>query len=274
MYDFYFGTREDIDKDPKKYLLTIKRMLPRWCNGIPDSEYLALYDVISDLSLTEQPVFVETGSGASTIVLCYFALKTGGEFYTWDTSGSKLFYLRSVLNDTLMRYFTDKNLNNHWRYIAFDSNSEFAGINILKELKKRVNACFFDSEHTLNVLMGEIKAICDVLADTAVVAIDDANYSYVKYNTAYINMVRKKLGLNTVDDPPGNIGRPFWTEVEEYLKTKFPVVEYLKDTYKKNYQSDIFWAYYKSDRETMASLSMEKTENLEHRFDAWKVRKP
>lgn len=55
-----------------------------------------------------------------------------------------------------------------------------------------MSVCFFDSEHTLNVLMSEIKAICNVLADTAVIAIDDANYSYVKCNTAYINMVRKK----------------------------------------------------------------------------------
>ena len=74
MYDFYFGTNEEIDRDPKRYLLAIKRMLPRWCNSIPDSEYMALYDAIYDLSLPEHPVFVETGSGASTIVLCYFAV--------------------------------------------------------------------------------------------------------------------------------------------------------------------------------------------------------
>ena len=52
MYDFYFGTRGEIDSDPKKFLLTIKRMLPRWCNSIPDSEYLALYDVISGMPFT------------------------------------------------------------------------------------------------------------------------------------------------------------------------------------------------------------------------------
>tara|TARA_B100001971_G_scaffold154732_1_gene144151 strand:- start:172 stop:375 length:204 start_codon:yes stop_codon:yes gene_type:complete len=52
MYDFYFGTKEEVDSDPKKFLLTIKRMLPRWCNSIPDSEYLALYDVISGMPFT------------------------------------------------------------------------------------------------------------------------------------------------------------------------------------------------------------------------------
>ena len=60
--------------------------------------------------------------------------------------------------------------------------------------------------------------------------------------------------------------------MEEYLKAKFLIVEYIKDTYKENYQSDIFWSYYKSDRDIMATLSLEKSENLEHRFDAWKVR--
>ena len=125
MYDFYFGTRDEIDSDPKKFLLTIKRMLPRWCNSIPDSEYLALYDVINGLPLPDKPVFVETGSGASTIILCYFALKTGGEVFTWDINGSKLAYLRSVLNDTLMRHYEEENLSNHWKYITFDSNSDF-----------------------------------------------------------------------------------------------------------------------------------------------------
>ena len=42
MYDFYFGTRKEIEEDPKNWLLTIKRMLPRWPNGIPDTEYIAL----------------------------------------------------------------------------------------------------------------------------------------------------------------------------------------------------------------------------------------
>lgn len=273
MYDFYFGTKKDIDSDPKKYLLTIKRMLPKWCNSIPDSEYLALYDILSDLELPNNSVFVETGSGASTVVLCYFALKTNGELYTWDISGSKLFYLRSVLNDTLMRHFTNNNISNHWKYVAFNSNSEFAGLNMLKELNKKVKACFFDSEHTLTVLMKELKTVCEVLDDIAVVAMDDGNYSYKFHNTAYINMVRKKLNLPPISEPSDNACRHFWQEAHDYLKSRFRDVEYLKDNYKKAYKSDIYWAYYKADEEIRAGLCMEKTEDLEHRFDAWKVRR-
>lgn len=271
MYDFYFGTQQDIKNDPKKYLLTIKRMLPRWCNSIPDSECMALYDILSDIKFPSCPVFVETGSGASTIVLCYFALMTGGELFTWDISGSKLFYLRSVLNDTLMRHFSDKNLCNHWKYVAFDSTSKFVGIAMLKELKKKVSICFLDSEHTLTVLMKEVKMACEMLSDSGVVAIDDGNYVYKTHNTAYINMIRKKYNLPSISDSSRNLGRHFWEEVGDYLKKEFKSVEYIQDNYKKTYQTDIFWSYYKSDRETMAGLMMEKTDDLEHRFDAWKV---
>lgn len=272
MYDFYLGTQEEIKADPKKYLLTIKRMMPRWCNCIPDSEYLALYDLLAEHKFPKNPILVETGSGASSIVLCYFALLTDGELYTWDISGSKLFYLRSILNDTLMRYFNGKNLSNHWKYIAYDSNSEYAGINMLKELEKKVSACFFDSEHTLSVLMREIRSICELLAETAIVAIDDGNYNYRHQNLAYINMLRKKHDLPAIEDFPDNIGRSFWLEVNDYLIGKFKSVEYLADNYKKNYKADIFWDYYKNEREVTNKLSMEKSDDLEHRFDAWRVK--
>lgn len=273
MYDFYFGTENEIKKDPKKYLLTIKRMMPRWCNSIPDSEFLALYDIMNGFDFPEKPVFLETGSGASTVVLCYFAVKTGGELFTWDINGSKLSYLRSILNDTIMRHFAGKNLSNHWKYIAYSSTADFAGISVLEEMSKKVSACFFDSEHTSQVLMRELELAARVLAGAAIVAIDDANYKYVRQNTAYINMIRKKNGLPLVSDKPDNIGQPFWKLAGGYLEEKFKKVEYLEDTYKKNYQNDIFWAYFRNDRDTMSKMSMEKTEDMEHRFDAWKVQR-
>lgn len=272
MFDFYFGTDEEIEKDPKKFLLTIKRMMPRWCNSIPDSEYLAIYDsIIDNIDLPDSPIIVETGSGASTIVLCYIVLKNNGELYTWDTNGSKLFYLRSIINDTLMKYFSDKNLNNHWKHIAYNSNSKYMGINILSELGKKVNACFLDSEHTLDILKNEIETVTDILDEEAILAIDDGNYSYAYQNTAYLNMMRKKLGIPAITNPDDNKSEYFWEYVDNYLKSKFKEAIHIEDTYKRDYQSDIFWAYFNSDRETMSDLSMEKTNDLEHRFDAWKI---
>ncbi|MCM1038205.1 MAG: hypothetical protein NC434_02700 [Ruminococcus sp.] len=52
MYDFILGDKETIIKnteEEKKFLLSVKRMLPRWCNSIPDSEFLAIYDVLFNM---------------------------------------------------------------------------------------------------------------------------------------------------------------------------------------------------------------------------------
>ncbi len=86
-------------------------------------------------------------------------------------------------------------------------------------------------------------------------------------------MLRNKLGLGSVDEPEGNLCRPFHVEVEEYLRIKYSYVEKISDTYKKDYEDDIFFKYYKGDRNVMNSLGMEEKEKLEHRFDAWVVKK-
>jgi len=277
VYDFYFGTREDIEKDPKKWLLTIKRMLPRWLNGIPDSEYLAIYDLLDALgkdqsfAKNENMVFVETGSGSSTIVFMYFALKWDIELYTWDISGNKLAYLRGLLTDTLFRHYTAKNIFNHWKYVAYDSKSEHVGITMLSELNKRVCACFFDSDHTWDSLKTEISATCPMMSNGGVIAIDDGNYRYKWINSAYVNMIRTKFGLRHVDIEDNQVA-PFWEEVENYLKCQFIRVENLNGgSYRKTFRNDIFWSYYRADRQRMADLGMEKIQELEHRFDAWKV---
>ena len=64
MYDFILKTREELvnSEAEKDFLLSVKRMMPRWCNSIPDSEFLAIYDVLNDNPLIS-PYFVETGSG-------------------------------------------------------------------------------------------------------------------------------------------------------------------------------------------------------------------
>ena len=70
MYDFYYGTKEDIEKNPEDFLLFCKRMLPRWINGIPDSECLSIFRTLSLLK-SPQPIILETGCGASTIALFF-----------------------------------------------------------------------------------------------------------------------------------------------------------------------------------------------------------
>jgi hypothetical protein len=271
MYDFYFGTKEEIAANESKYLLFIKRMLPRWCNSIPDSEYLAIHNCLAlGPSRDGKPVLVETGVGASTIVLLNHAMKFGGVLYSWDTNPSKGSFLRSVCTETLGWHY-GKNLFDHWKFIAANSLSEYVGLDILRELGAAVDFCFFDSEHTRHVLLGELSRVNGVLRDHAIVAIDDANYSYVHTNIAYLNMLRKKLNLTSVQDPAGNRCDPFFIEVERFLRDGWATVEALPDTYKQDYQRDLFWAYYEADREAMSKEGLEKVEALEHRFDAWRV---
>jgi hypothetical protein len=277
MYDFFFGSSQDIENDPQTWLLSIKRMLPRWPNGIPDSEFLALfhllnqYDYESTCTPNKRPVLIETGSGASTIVLLYFACKWNTCLYTWDIASTKLAFLRGVLNDTLFRQFRDLNMFNYWKYIAYDSTNQYAGIPILKETNDTVCAAFYDSEHTWQVLGSEIAATMPFLCNGSILAIDDANYAYKQSNTAYINMLRTKLDLPAVT-VSNNECRPFWEEVESLLSQKFPRVKNLGGgTYRQNYKDDIFWSYYSSDRNNMNKLGMEKLENLAYRFEAWKV---
>lgn len=271
MYDFYFGAKEKIEEDPLKWLIAIKRMLPRYVNGVPDSEYEALYYALREQEVVNNPVLVESGCGASTLVLLEYALRHGGELYTWDICSMKLWYMRGIITDTLMRHFNNLNLSAHWKHIAFSSVSLHAGISMLREMNKTVTAGFFDSEHTAKTLLSEVGNTADLMHSGGIIAIDDANYFYKYQNTAYINMIRTKQGLPSIEDPVDNKGKPFHIEVENLLKQKFNSVNKIDDTYKKNFQNDIFWSYYDYDRRTMADLSMEKTEDLIHRFDAWRV---
>ena len=70
MYDFYFGTNKQIAKDEQKFLISIKRMMPRWVNSLPDSEFLALAEILDEKGKSLDPnqklILVETVAGAST----------------------------------------------------------------------------------------------------------------------------------------------------------------------------------------------------------------
>jgi predicted O-methyltransferase YrrM len=271
MYDFWFGTDDDIRANEADYLLFVKRMMPRWTNSIPDSEYLALHQTLQLLDLQgRRPVLIETGVGASTIVLLNFAMKHGGVLYSWDPAGPKGAFLRAVMTDTLTAHYRQP-VQAHWKYIPYSSHSPQIGIPVLHELGETVDFCFFDSEHTREVLIGEVERAVPLLRDGAIVAIDDANYNYIHTNIAYINMQRRKLGLPPSPDPPGNAGEPFYREVEQSLRQAFAQVDYLDDTYKRDYQKDLFWSYFSADRSAMGRLSMEKTDALEHRYDSWRV---
>lgn len=279
MYDFILAEADGITRGgveaEKTFLLSVKRMMPRWCNSIPDSEFLAIYDVLAGNTLIS-PYFVETGSGASTLILFWFAMKLNGKLYSWDTNGSKLHFLRSVIQDAILRMYPEHSLWQHWCPVSMMSTSHYAGIASLSEIsdiaKKGVAACFLDSEHTVDNLLAESKMVFSLMKEGSLFIIDDSNYTSKYVNMAFVNMVRRKMGLSPVEEPADNISeKNFGESVEAFLKENAPQIEHIDDTYKKYYKDDLFWSYYRADRDKMAEMGMEHYENLAHRFDAWKI---
>lgn len=276
MYDFYLGTREEIARDEIKYLIAIKRMMPRWTNSIPDSEFIALAKLLDEqgarLTAGRKLVAVETGAGASSLAFAFYAIKYDGLAMSWDYNGEKGSLIRTVCTETMCNYFR-KHIDNHWKLVAHDSLSPYLGLPILNELVDHVDLFFQDSEHVWQTVRGELEAVTPMLRDGAVVALDDANQDYLHTNIAYINMFRKKLGLPAVVRPENNTTNPFYTETERFLCERWEQVEHLPDLYKQKYQTDPYFAYYDAEFEIKATLGTERTEKLEHRFDSWRVAK-
>ena len=269
MYDFYFGDKDEINSDEEKFLISVKRMLPKWTNSIPDSEYLALHRVAAKVDKNE-PVFVETGLGASTIVLLFNAIKKGGVLYSWDTNSEKASLIRTACSETICRYF-ECDVNKHWKAVNYLSTSPHAGLAILSELGLRVDLFFHDSEHVLEVIIRELEMIAPLLTNGSFVCMDDANYDFKHTNTAFINIVRKKLSLPPVGELADNRSSEFYIEVEKFLKNKFEVVKKINDTYKTEFKEDIYFSYYNNELNIKAALKMENLDRLEHRFDAWEI---
>lgn len=276
MYDFYLGSREEIARDEIKFLIAIKRMMPRWVNSIPDTEFIALAKLLDEQGTVVPPgqklVIVETGAGASSLACAFYAFKYDGLAMSWDYNGEKGSLVRTVCTETMGNYFR-KHVDDHWKLVAHDSLSPYLGLPILKDLVDHVDLFFHDSEHVWQTVRGELQAITPLLRDGAVVALDDANQDYLHTNIAYINTFRKKLGLPAVARPEDNTSGPFYIETERFLHEHWEQVEYLPDLYKQKYQTDPYFAYYDAEFEIKESLGTERTEKLEHRFDSWRVAK-
>ena len=97
MYDFHFGNRNEIIDNQEEFLIFVKRLLPRWINGVPDSECIAIYRSVQKLS-ANKPILIETGCGASTLAMFIYCALNSGKMFSWDTNGSKGYFLKSVIS--------------------------------------------------------------------------------------------------------------------------------------------------------------------------------
>lgn len=272
MYDFFLGTSEEIQQDEEKYLLAIKRMLPRWLNSLPDSEYLAIAHLIEERGKLagQDLVLVETGVGASTLVFIYYAMKYGGICLSWDLNSAKASTIRSVCNETVANHF-QKYTGSHWKPVAYNSLSPYLGLPILKDLVDHVDLFFHDSDHVWNTISQELENVIPLMADGCIVALDDANQSFVHTNIAYVNTVRKKLGLPLVSSPSDNSGELFYELTEALLERNFKSVEHISDQYKGLARQDPYFAYFEAEFDINAELGTCSNEKLEQRFNSWRV---
>ena len=274
MYDFYFMDKKNIKKDPEKFLIFVKRLLPRWVNGIPDTECLAIFKLLEKLNKKNKKrlVLLETGCGASTIAMYLHCAIYGGKMFSWDTNASKGSFLRSVILESIDKVL-ESSVNKIWTFIPYDSTDQNVGLEVLKELKIKADFCFFDSLHTLDHLIKEVKCFEKVSSKKFILALDDAYYRKKNKNYSYLNMIRKKINLKEVTEPKKNICLPFYLEVKKYLKQKYLKVILEDNYYKKNYKNDIFFDYYNSDRIFLNKMGMEEKNKLKNRFEALYVEK-
>jgi hypothetical protein len=273
MYDFYFTDLKKIKQNPEKFLIFVKRLLPRWANGIPDSECIAIYRLLEKLrkKVKKKLILCETGSGASSLAMFLHCAIWGGKMFSWDTNASKGSFLKSVINESICKV-TGTNLNKIWTFISYDSINSNVGIEVLKELKLKSDFCFFDSLHTLSHLKKEIKSFENVASKTFMIALDDAYYNKRFSNYSYLNMIRKKLGLKMIiDKNKENKCKPFYIEIKNYLKKNYKKVENLNNFYKQNFKKDIFFSYYDADRLFLNETGMENKSKLRNRLEVFLI---
>jgi hypothetical protein len=275
MYDFSLGSKEQILSNEIDFLVAVKRMLPRYLNSIPDNEFTAicmLADEQGRLAEKKNAVFIETGVGASTIALYWYACKYGIALYTWDISSAKAAVIRQVLSEALGEYCGLP--QERWKYISWDSTSPHLGIQALKDSGLNCYLSFHDSDHTWVNIEKELQGLAPMLVKNSVVALDDANLDWTSVNMGLVNTFRKKLGWPIID-VDGRIqefkGETHWKLVKQFLENRFKKIEGIEDYFKRNFQNDPYFVYFNTEFSEKVSLGTEQLDQLQHRFDAFRI---
>lgn len=268
MYNFYYGPRNDIESNPEAFLIFLKHLMPRWSNGIPDAQALGIYRA-TQLVAADKGVLIETGSGASTLALVLGAIHSNSRVITWDTNPSKGSFLRSVLTEGI-GLALDVDINRYWTFVGLSSLDPGGGISLVGEMGHKIKFGFFDSWHTLEHLSAEVRAcLAEAASERAVIAIDDAYYVNAGANYAYVNLVRRRLNLPSIDEPLHNKGLRFDTAISNLLNDAYVDVKPLQLIPSGGVESDMHSLYYSIDRRVFSSVGMEDGSGGSERFAAW-----
>jgi hypothetical protein len=263
-----FGSDETFDTNLET-LIGFKRLLPKWLNSIPDSEFALLFKSACD-GAKKGGVLVETGCGSSTLALVAAALLYDTKAYSWDINSSKLSAVTGFMVETIFRSIPSENIWARWIPIGIDSLSEYAGLSILGELNEKCCFFFHDSTHTWEVMSREIKAILEVRASTLILCLDDANYGFESSNSGYGNLVRSKLGLPRMLGARGH-GQPFYERIPTLLEDLGLKYETIQHSLAKDLVMDLYVKYFSGEMKVKFDLGMEVESDLGNRFASFKV---
>tara|TARA_B100001057_G_scaffold501252_1_gene622540 strand:- start:11870 stop:12685 length:816 start_codon:yes stop_codon:yes gene_type:complete len=270
MYNYIFGG--NLKKNPKSFILFVKRLMPRWVNSIPDSECLAIFEILNKMRLKKKKplVLVETGCGSSTVAMIVHCCIYGGKVFSWDINQSRGSFLRNLFSETIGLHYK-KDINKIWNFIGFDSVDKNIGIAVLKELKQKADFGFFDSLHTTNHVKKELNEFLKISSSSFIAAFDDAYIDKKHTNTGYINVMRMKLNLKKIEDPKNNKSETIWKEAYKLLKKNYKKVKKINTTFNKNSKKDIYFDYFSPDRNIGLKAEMENDSKRAETFVAYKV---
>lgn len=252
-------------KETEQFLIGIKRLLPRWLNSLPDSEFIAILRKIYSRK-NKKICIVETGIGSSTLLFMHFAMLNNGTLFSWDTNSTKASYINMIASETLCKLHK-KPVSEHWKFINSTSLDDHTGLKMIHELtKNQIDVSFHDSDHTWKTISGEILSIIKKFSNNSYIFVDDANQNY---NFAYepiINMIRKKNNLKPIKKIRNNIGQTHFERLPGLIKENVKKFKLENNFFNKKIKSDIFYKWYNNDRKKMNKLGMEKLNKIKKRF--------
>ncbi len=247
MFDFVYSDKKNIIKNPEKFILFVKKLLPKYANSLPDSAAITLFREIKKLKKNKNNIIIETGVGASTIVMFIAAYIFKKKFYTYDINPDKMSLIRQVINDAVCKPLKI-NVYDFWTYVPGNSLDKYTGIPALKELKNKPQFGFFDSFHTTEHLKKEVSEFMKISTNEFVIGIDDGNHTNSKlFPFGYTNMIRQKIGLKKIKNPKENLSPSFFSEIEKLLKTKCKSSKRIKTFFEKNFKNDMWFHYFGAD---------------------------
>lgn len=264
MYNYIYGTKKQILENPINFLIFVKRLLPKYVNSLPDTAVVSFYEILKNNNKNSNGI-VETGVGASTVILFFFSYYFKKKLYTFDFNPDKISLIRKVIIESICLPL-NININKYWQPIASDSLDKYTGIRCLKEFKKKVNFGFFDSAHSLNHLIKEIDVFCEISTKNFIIGIDDGEKKDNReFHYDYVNMIRNKIGLKNIKNPTFNKCNFFYKEIETYLKKSFKKTEKIKTFFEKNFKNDLYFNYFGNDISYVGIEDKKKIDNFKYK---------